>query len=113
MLVEQHVERGTLFVWDDGEHAVSMAAIGGQTPNTARVNLVYTPPALRGRGYASACTAALSQRILHQGKRWCVLYTDLANPTTNHIYPSIGYRPLRDASDYLFPSRTVTPAALG
>lgn len=105
-LLEQHVRRGTLFVWEDGGEPVSMAAIGGETPNTARINLVYTPPWLRRRGYASACTAALSQHVLNQGKRCCVLYTDLASPTTNHIYQTIGYRPVRDASDYLFPRTT-------
>jgi len=52
---------------------------------------VYTPPAYRRRGYASACGAALSQLILDAGRRFCFLYTDLANPTSNQIYQQIGY----------------------
>ena len=47
---------------------------------------MYTPPELRGHGYATALTAELSQRLLdgrlfEGGRRFCFLYTDLANPT--------------------------------
>jgi predicted GNAT family acetyltransferase len=94
-IVDGHLARGTLFVWEDGG-VVSMAAAARETPNGAIVNLVYTPAELRGRGYASACVAAMSARLLAGGKRWCFLYTDLANPTTNHIYQQIGYRPVCD-----------------
>jgi hypothetical protein len=52
---------------------------------------VYTPPELRGRGYATALTAELSQRLLDQGRRFCFLFTDLTNPTSNAIYERIGY----------------------
>ena len=40
--------------------------------------------------------AALSQKELDGGARFCVLYTDLRNPTSNGIYPRVGYRPLCD-----------------
>ena len=43
-----------------------MAASAGKTPNGVRVNNVYTPPPLRGRGYASACVAHLSQELLDE-----------------------------------------------
>jgi len=95
----ERVRSGHLFVWDD-EGPVSMAAWTGQTPNGVRVNFVYTPPELRGRGYATASVAALSQRLLDQGNAYCCLYTDLANPTSNAIYRRIGYRPVCDAGFY-------------
>lgn len=98
-IVDGHLAGGTLFVWEDGR-AVSMAAAARETPNGVIVNLVYTPTELRGRGYASACVAAMSRRLLAGGKRWCFLYTDLANPTTNYIYQQIGYRPVRDVLLY-------------
>jgi len=50
------------------------------------------------RGYASAITAAASQLQLDKGRRWCFLFTDLANPTSNRIYQAIGYRPVRDVT---------------
>jgi predicted GNAT family acetyltransferase len=62
---------------------------------------VYTPPELRGRGYASALTAALTEQLL-QRRRFCYLYTDLANPTSNSIYRRIGYRPVTDITLWRF-----------
>jgi predicted GNAT family acetyltransferase len=61
-----------------------------------RVGPVYTPPELRGHGYAGAATAAVSQAALDDGIREVVLYTDLANPTSNALYQRLGYRPVED-----------------
>jgi hypothetical protein len=88
-------------IWDDGQ-AVSMAGFGGRTPNGIRIGPVYTPPELRGRGYASALTAALTQRLLDEGRQFCFLFTDLANPTSNSIYQRIGYRPVSDVDLWRF-----------
>ena len=101
-LVEQKIAAGEIFLWEDG-NPVSMAARARPTRTSTTVNLVYTPPELRGRGYASACVAALSQYLLDNG-RLCVLFTDLANPTSNKIYQHIGYRPVCDFAEYRFDS---------
>lgn len=98
-IARERVLGGHLFVWDD-DGPVSMAAWTGKTPNGVRVNFVYTPPELRGRGYATSCVAALSQHLLDQGNTYCCLYTDLANPTSNAIYRRLGYRPVCDAALY-------------
>ncbi len=74
----------------------------GRTPNGVRIGAVYTPPKYRGRGYATACVAALSQRMLDTGLAFCFLYTDLSNPTSNNIYQRLGYHPVRDVVDYHF-----------
>jgi predicted GNAT family acetyltransferase len=57
---------------------------------------------LRRRGYATACVAALTQRMLDGGKKCCCLYTDLANPAAYSIYQEIGYRPVREVQDWIF-----------
>ena len=88
-----------LFLWDDGQPR-SMAGWSGPTTHGIRVNAVYTPPELRGHGYASATVAALSQALLDRGYRFCCLYTDLANPTSNAIYKRIGYEAVSDSSVY-------------
>jgi len=98
-LARERIGARGLFLWEDGE-PVSMAGTTGRTPNGWRVSLVYTPPAHRGRGYATACVAALSAQRLAEGARYCCLYTDLANPTSNAIYQRIGYRPIGDAAEY-------------
>ena len=91
-----------LFLWEVEGRSVSMAGYTGATPHGVRIGAVYTPPPLRRRGYASAAVAALSQQLLDSGRRFCFLYTDLANPTSNHIYQEIGYRPVADSSLYRF-----------
>jgi uncharacterized protein len=87
------------YLWEDNA-PVSLAA-GRQFSGTAsRINLVYTPPAYRRQGYATACVAALSQKLLDEGCERCFLLTDLANPTSNHIYQEIGYVPVCDWHEY-------------
>jgi ribosomal protein S18 acetylase RimI-like enzyme len=99
--VRAKIEAGTLWLWDDGEPR-SMAAEGGRTPNGSRVGWVFTPPELRGRGYASACVATLSENLLAAGRRFCFLYTDLANETSNALYQRIGYERVGEVIDYRF-----------
>ena len=94
----------TLHLWEDGE-PVSMCGIGGQTPLGIRIGPVYTPRQVRGRGYASALVAAVSQEALESGRRFCFLFTDAANPTSNHIYQEIGYEHVRDVDIYRFEPR--------
>jgi hypothetical protein len=91
--------------WEDNGQVVSQAGYSGPTPHGIRVNAVYTPPALRGRGYASAVVAALSQELLDMGRQFCFLFTDLANPTSNHIYQQIGYNAVSDVHNYRFVER--------
>jgi predicted GNAT family acetyltransferase len=100
-MIERSVAARSLLVWEDGD-LVSMCANTRPTVHSASVGLVYTPPACRGRGYASACVAELSHRILDSGKEFCTLFTDLANPTSNSIYRRIGYRPLCDFREVRF-----------
>lgn len=80
----------------DGE-AVSLVGAGNPTPSGVRIGPVYTPPEHRSKGYASALTATVSQWQLDHGRRFCFLYTDLANPIANRIYQAIGYEPVTDA----------------
>lgn len=83
-----------------------VAAVAGaeRVLGTAHVDFVYTPPELRGRGYATAATALLSQQLLDRGASACFLFTDLANPTSNGVYQRIGYRPVCDYADLAFDS---------
>ncbi|MGH7923489.1 MAG: GNAT family N-acetyltransferase [Candidatus Binatus sp.] len=91
-----------LVLWELDGAPVSMAGFSGRTPHGIRVAWVYTPPENRGKGFAGACVAALSQKLLDEGRRFCFLYTDLGNRTSNHIYQTIGYEPVTDATVYSF-----------
>ena len=68
----------------------------------ARVGPVYTPPAERGHGYATALVAHVSDVALQRGRRACYLHTDLANATSNAMYQRIGYERICDAVDLRF-----------
>lgn len=103
-LVEGSLNRQSIYLWEDGV-PVSFAYGSKSLPSAARIGPVYTPPEYRRKGYATACVAALSQRLLERGCHSCFLFTDLANPTSNYIYQTIGYRPVCDWHDYSFISK--------
>lgn len=92
--------RGT-FLWED-PGPVSLTGYGGPTPSSMRIGPVYTPREFRGKGYASACVAAASRYLLDSGRKFCTLFTDLSNPTSNKIYMNIGYVPVCEADEYKF-----------
>ena len=94
-------------LWEN-DGAVSLAGFGGPTPNGIRIGPVYTPPELRGHGYASALVADLSSSLLAGGRRFCFLYTDLANPTSNKIYERIGYVRVCESAEIEFVPQTQT-----
>ena len=92
---ERLIEERRLYLWVDGQPRSMVSAVR-ETPNTAGIGAVYTPPQFRGRGYASIAVATLSRQLLDSGRRSCFLYTDVANPVSNAIYARVGYEPLDD-----------------
>ena len=92
---------GAWLLWDD-DGPVSLAAYGTPTPTGTRVGPVYTPPGLRGHGYATSLVAELTAERLASGLAFCFLFTDLANPTSNAIYARIGYEPVADWDQWAF-----------
>ena len=96
--IEQTVDRelaaGGCWLWVDGA-IVSMAVRHEAVAGSARVGPVYTPPGYRGHGYGSAVTAAATADVLAVGAV-PVLFTDLANPVSNAIYPPLGYYAVED-----------------
>jgi len=92
------------FIWEDGVPRC-MAIWNRPTAHGACISGVYTPPEFRRKGYASACTAALSQVLLDSGRRFACLFTDQSNPTSNDIYMKIGYRPVTDCAAFTFAAK--------
>jgi GNAT superfamily N-acetyltransferase len=88
---------GRVWLWEDEDGAP--VSLGGRTPaaaGVARIAPVYTPPEARRNGYGAAVTAACTADALARGVEHVVLFTDLANPTSNSVYQRIGFRPLSD-----------------
>ena len=92
---------GAWLLWDDGG-PVSLAAYGSPTPIGTRVGPMYTPPELRGRGYATSVVVELTEERLATGLAFCFRCADLANPTSTAIYVSIGYEPVADQNQWSF-----------
>jgi hypothetical protein len=91
----RRIRTESLYLWIDGE-ARSLVAVSGLTPTSARISGVYTPPAQRRRGYATAAVAEVSRLVLSGGRRLCMLFADAKDPTANSIYRKIGYAPICD-----------------
>jgi ribosomal protein S18 acetylase RimI-like enzyme len=85
------VERGSLYLWDDGGPRCVVTA-SGLTKNGARISSVYTPPQFRGNGYAENAVAGVTGRILESGRRFCVITADVDDPAPNTIYRRLGFQ---------------------
>ncbi|WP_062650111.1 GNAT family N-acetyltransferase [Streptomyces maremycinicus] len=89
--------------WETTEGVpVSMAASTSLVGGMVRVDPVYTPAHLRGRGYAGAVTVEASRAAQGAGATDVVLFTDPDNPTSNALYQRIGYVHLADFAGYRF-----------
>jgi len=93
------------FIWEDGP-VVCVAGYANPTPHGVVIGPVYTPPEHRGRGYASALTAALVQELLDHGRSFACLFTVLDNPIPNHVYRKIGFTPVVDVDQWKFTERS-------
>jgi predicted GNAT family acetyltransferase len=100
-LAEQRIRAGQFRLWEDKE-AVALAGFSPPVAGVSRVGPVYTPPAWRKRGFGAAVTAQATLAAIDAGADHVVLYTDLANPTSNAIYQTIGYRADHDAEERSF-----------
>ena len=98
---EAMIDSRLMLVWDDGR-PVSLVGVTAAVSGVVRIGPVYTPPRWRRRGYAGTAVAAASRRALSQGASRCMLFTDLANPTSNKIYAEIGYRRFADWEELVF-----------
>lgn len=101
-IVSKLIPEGGMYILTVDDVEVSMAGITGNTPNGARIGFVYTPPEERKKGYGSSITAILTRKLLDEGKKFCFLFTDASNDTSNGIYQRIGYEPVADVVDYQF-----------
>jgi predicted GNAT family acetyltransferase len=95
-MVDDRLSHHGFTFWETGGAPASLAGLQRQVAGVARVTDVYTPPAHRRRGYGGAVTTAVSRSALAAGAKDVVLFTDLANPTSNALYQRLGYRPIGD-----------------
>jgi GNAT superfamily N-acetyltransferase len=100
--VDDRLSHGGARLWIVDGEPVSLAGTTRSVAGAIRVAPVYTPPEHRGRGYAAGVTAAATRAALDAGAGEVLLYTDLANPTSNRLYARLGYRPVEDSVMFAF-----------
>nr|WSY54074.1 GNAT family N-acetyltransferase [Streptomyces sp. NBC_00886] len=94
---DARIAYGGVTLWETPDGTpVSMAGVTAKVAGQVRVAPVYTPAELRGHGYAGAVTAEVGRVARAAGAEEVLLFTDLANPTSNALYRRIGYRPVAD-----------------
>jgi uncharacterized protein len=93
-VVAARIARAEMHIWIVEGQPVASAAFLPTTPagDAGRINAMFTLEEARGKGYASACVAALSQQLLDRGWRYCLIFADRDNLITTRIYPRLGYR---------------------
>jgi predicted GNAT family acetyltransferase len=104
--VDFRIAERHLFLWQDEGRPVSLVSSNPAVAGVVRIGPVYTPDEERRHGYAGSAVAALSRHALDAGAHTCMLYTDLANPTSNKIYADVGYRRFAEWEERLFTPRT-------
>ncbi len=94
--VASFVAEQEVFLWEYKGKVVSMMKKARPTNHGVTVSFVFTPRDERKKGYARTMVAAGTKELLKEYD-FCVLYTDLMNPTSNKIYMEIGYERIADS----------------
>jgi len=102
-LLKKFITKKTLHIWRDNntKQIVTTAAISRETSSGCGIGFVYTPPQFRNNGYAKACVANLTKKILYDiGKEYAFLLTQVSNPISNAVYIKIGYKYIVDLQQW-------------
>jgi uncharacterized protein len=98
-LLDAQIADGDVWVATDaasGPAPVSLAAFNATLPDIVQLGGIYTPPALRGRGYAKAAVAHSLLVARERGASRAVLFTE--NPSAARSYEAVGFRRTGDYS---------------
>jgi RimJ/RimL family protein N-acetyltransferase len=104
VLVDDRLSFGGWWLWEVDGTPVALAGRTRPEARMVRVIAVYTPPGRRARGFGGAATVAVTRAALDTGATDVVLFTDIANRTSNALYQRLGYRPVEDRSVLEFES---------
>ncbi|MFD3873124.1 GNAT family N-acetyltransferase [Streptomyces sp. NPDC058623] len=94
--LRDRISYGGFLLWEHAGTPVSVAGFSRPIGSASRIGPVYTPPGERGRGYAAGVTHAATEGARAAGATEVLLFTDLANPTSNGVYQRLGYVPIDD-----------------
>lgn len=87
---------GADFVLEDAGEPVSYCCYNARVAEAVQIGGVWTPPALRGRGYARSVVAGALQSAASAGASRAVLFTPESNRAARHCYEPLGFRVIGD-----------------
>jgi len=93
---------GRNFVLEVTGELVAYAGYNAQTPRCVQIGGVWTPPALRGRGYARAAVAGALLAARTRGVDRSILFTGVENRAAQAAYRALGYERVGDYGLVLF-----------
>jgi RimJ/RimL family protein N-acetyltransferase len=94
--VEAGIAGGAAWVLEDGDRLVAYQQFNARLPDAIQVGGVWTPPDLRGRGYARAVVAGSLLAVGAEGIRRAVLFTDDDNAPAQRAYLALGFERVGD-----------------
>ena len=93
---------GNAFVLREGGVPVAFSGFNARLRDVVQVGGVYTPPALRGRGFARAVVAGSLLPARAEGVGRAVLFTERENEAARRAYRALGFRVVGDYGMVLF-----------
>jgi len=69
----------------------AVVKMGRETARYVNISFVYTKPKYRSRGYMQALMLHIC-KLIQDNNKTPILYVDIANPVSNHIYKKIGFK---------------------
>lgn len=104
--VEEECRDGYTWLWVDEQGLRFRASISAATLDAAQVSGVYTPPARRGRRYATGALAELCLRLFERSRVVCLFVNDFNQPALA-LYRRLGFRVIASwASAFYDPARS-------
>ena len=87
---------------------VSFAKMSEPSDGAIRISSVYTKPSFRGMGYARKVVNSIKNEIIEKGFI-ATLNVDRANPISNHLYSSLGFKKIFSQGIYEYDKYKVAP----
>jgi RimJ/RimL family protein N-acetyltransferase len=94
--LQRKIAEQTVWLAEHDGRPVAMTGFNAVTAEAVQVGGVYTPPALRGRGYARAAVAQSLIDAHRAGAQTSTLFTGDDNPSAQRVYLALGYERIGD-----------------
>lgn len=92
--LDSQIADGNAWIAMEHDVPVSLSAFNAALSDIVQLGGIYTPPELRGRGYAKAAVAGSLIAAKERGVSRAVLFT--SNPSAARSYEAVGFRRLGD-----------------